>query len=84
MARHPKITRLCPGRYTVTYGDYVVAISRIDNLNHEYGTWVVSAVWDTSIHSDPIVYLADAKQCAREMIDDACDKHEKPLISRNS
>ena len=64
------IKRVCPGEYEIRVGDRVVSISRLDHLEYEYGQWVVSAAWDGSLYSDPIVYLKDAKAVAFRMIED--------------
>lgn len=66
-----KITRICPGEYEISHGEFVASISRNDYLASDYGQWVVSANWDRMLYSDPIYYLADAKKCAKEMIDQA-------------
>ena len=78
MARHPKVSRICPGEYKVIYGDFVVSISRFDHLESKYGQWVVSAGWNMSIYSDPVLYLADAKSCAIDMINEAIEQGVRP------
>lgn len=63
-----KISRICSGEYEIRHGDRVASISRFDHLDYEFGQWVVSAQWDRSLYSDPIIYLSDAKRCAKKMI----------------
>ena len=82
MAR-TKITRICPGEYEVSHDEYVVSISRFDHLDYEYGQWVVSAKWDMLLYSDPIIYLADAKLCAKKMIDDAIMEEIRRVTESN-
>ena len=69
MAR-TKITRFCPGEYEVNHGEYTATISRHDDLEYQYGQWVVSANWDRSLYSDPIIYLKHAKHVAEKMVGD--------------
>jgi len=66
-----KITRICPGEYEVSCGELITSISRNTYLDYDFGQWVVSANWDRTLYSDPIIYLKDAKRCARQMIDKA-------------
>lgn len=70
MAR-TKITRICPGEYEVSHGELVTSISRNTYLDYDFGQWIVSANWDRTLYSDPIIYLKDAKRCAKQMIDQA-------------
>lgn len=65
------IKRICAGVYEIRVGDRAVSITRLDHLEYEYGQWVVSAEWDGSLYSDPIVYLRDAKACAFRMIEES-------------
>lgn len=82
MAR-TKITRICPGEYEVSHGEYVVSISRMDHLDYEYGQWVVAANWDRSLYSDPIIYLSDAKKCAKQMINDEITEQLQRVTESN-
>lgn len=79
-----KIKRICSGEYEVSHGEYVASISRFDHLDYEYGQWVVSANWDCSIYTDPIIYLKDAKKAARQMIDRAIMEELQRLARRNA
>lgn len=66
-----KITRVCAGEYEVSSGGYVVSISRFGHLDYNYGQWVAAALWDRSLYTDPLLYLADAKRIAASMIEEA-------------
>lgn len=78
-----KITRICPGEYEVSHNEHVVTISRFDHLDYDYGQWVVSANWDRSLYTDPIIYLADAKRHAKKMIDDAIMEELRRVTASN-
>lgn len=65
------IKRICPGEYEASCGDMVVNISRYSHLEYRYGQWISQAQWDRHLCTDPVIYLADAKRYAREMIKNA-------------
>lgn len=79
-----QIKRICSGEYEVSHGEYVASISRFDHLDYEYGQWVVTANWDRSTYTDPIIYLKDAKKVARRMIDEAIMEELQRLERRNA
>jgi len=59
-----KINRYCAGYYRAHDGDLELTIERRDDLDG----WLVSALWDAHMYSDPIPTYKMAKIVAQDII----------------